>query len=88
MLFISFSKELNKVPNAMQSKIIVITAIKVNTTDKIRPEYPQLIKIVSLIWVTPSVQVIRVILYISPAVFNFYLTHNYIKLSIIYFEVN
>lgn len=63
MLFISFSKELNKVPNAMQSKIIVITAIKVNTTDKIRPEYPQLIKIVSLICVVPSVQVIRVILY-------------------------
>ena len=64
MLFISFSTELSKVPNATQSKIMVIIEIKINTTDKIRPEYPHPIKIVSLIWVTPSVQVIRVILYI------------------------
>lgn len=64
MLFISFSTELSKVPNATQSKIMVIIEIKINTTDKIRPEYPNPIKIVSLICVVPSVQVIRVILYI------------------------
>lgn len=64
MLFISFIKELSKVPNAKQSKIIAIIEIKINTADKIRPEYPHPIKIVSLIWVIPSVQVIRVILYI------------------------
>ena len=64
MLFISFIKELSKVPNAKQSKIIVIIEIKINTTDKIIPKYPDPIKIVSLIWVIPSVQVIRVILYI------------------------
>ena len=64
MLFISFSTELSKVPNATQSKIMVIIEIKINTTDKIRPEYPNTIKIVSLICVVPSVQVIRVILYI------------------------
>ena len=64
MLFISFSKELNKVPNATQNRIIMIIKSKINTTNKIRPEYPNPIKIVSLIWVIPSVQVIRVILYI------------------------
>ena len=64
MLFISFSTEFSKVPNATQSKIMVIIEIKINTTDKIRPEYPNPIKIVSLICVVPSVQVIRVILYI------------------------
>ena len=60
----SFNKELNKVPNAKQSRIIMIIKSKINTTNKIRPEYPNPIKIVSLIWVIPSVQVIRVILYI------------------------
>lgn len=64
MLFISFSKELSKVPNAKQSKIIVIIEIKINTADKISPEYPNPIKIVSLICVIPSVQVIIIILYI------------------------
>lgn len=64
MLFISFRKELNKIPNATQNRIIMIIKSKINTTDKIRPEYPNPIKIVSLIWVIPSVQVIRVILYI------------------------
>lgn len=64
MLFISFSTELSKVPNAKQSKIIVIIEIKINTADKISPEYPHPIKIVSDICVVPSVQVIRVILYI------------------------